>query len=176
LVSARQAQISSLHSEELRRRTAHSHRADELVAVDDDRQRAGIREIAERYLACFRRTAGEHLVHRGLAGLAGVEHGPRLHEGCLDVDLPLPVHAVEIDRLAELIEHDDADAYAALDRLLDASLADRFGSRDIDLVLLHHALRGLATNEELVTVVGARGARKRHNGRRRQHSKFQIHR
>src|SRR4051812_1972227 len=40
-----------------RGRTAHTDRADHLVAVDDDRQAAGIGEIAEGVLAQLRRAA-----------------------------------------------------------------------------------------------------------------------
>src|SRR5207302_6049900 len=144
---------------QLRRRAADPDRADELVTVDGDRQRARIGEIAERYLARFRRAPGQHLIHRRLARLARVERRARLHERGLDVDLALAVHAVEVDRLTELIEDDDADPHAALDGLLDAGLADRLRGRDVDLILLHHHLRCLAADEEFVAVVRARGAR-----------------
>src|SRR5262249_56587349 len=107
-----------------RRRAADPDCTDELVAVDDDRQRARIGEIAERYLARFRGTAGQHLVHRRLAGLAGVEHGAGLHERGLDVDLALTVHAVEVDRLPERIENYDADPHAPPYGLLAPGLSD----------------------------------------------------
>ena len=41
--------------------------------------------------------------------------GSGLHERGLDVDLPLAVHPVEVDRLAKLIENDNADPHTALD-------------------------------------------------------------
>src|SRR5215510_12641995 len=102
---------------ERRRRTTDPYRANELIAVDEDRQRARVWKIAERYLACFRRAAGQHLVHGRLAGLAGVEHSSGLHERGLNVDLSLAIHAVEVDRLAELIENNDAYPHAPLDGL-----------------------------------------------------------
>src|SRR5579863_8082087 len=76
-------------------RAADPDGADELVAVDDDRQSAALVEVAVRILAQLRGAAGQHLVQGPLAGLASIEHGLRLHDRGLDADLALPVHAIE---------------------------------------------------------------------------------
>ena len=95
---------------------------------------------------------GQHLIHHRLARLARVEHGAGLHHRRVDRDLGLAVHAVHVDRLAELIVDGDADPDALLDGFIDARLGDGFGSRDVDLVLLHDDLGGVAANDELVAL------------------------
>src|SRR5262249_43168232 len=83
-------------------------------------------------------------------------------------------HAVEVDRLAELIENDNADPHAPLDGLFDARLADRFCGRDVDLILLHQDLGGVPANEEFVTIIRTRGARQ-HKGRCNQQCDIGFH-
>src|SRR5882672_4893469 len=61
-----------------RRGTADADSADQLIAVDDDWQAAGIGEIAEGILAQFRNAALQDLIHDGLARRAHVQRRSRL--------------------------------------------------------------------------------------------------
>jgi hypothetical protein len=91
---------------------ANPYGADELIAVDNDRQSTPLREIPVRILPQLGGAAGQHLVHGPLARQARVQHGACLHDGGVDGDLGLAVHAVEIDHFAELIVNRNTDLHA----------------------------------------------------------------
>src|SRR5262249_31842300 len=108
-------------------------------------------------------------------GLAGIEHGARLHKRGLDVGFPLTIHAVEVDRLPELIEDHDADPHALFDGLLDARFPDRFRGHDVDLVLLPEDLAFLATHQEFGAFSPASKPRNPTNALSYQQADFYFH-
>src|SRR6185436_16685557 len=92
------------------RRAADADHADHLVAVDHNGQPAALSEIAKRPLPQLG-TAACHGVRGGAARLARLQRGSGLEKRRLDPLLALTVHAIEINRLAELIENGDAHSH-----------------------------------------------------------------
>src|SRR5207248_738962 len=84
--------------------------------------------------------------------------GLGLEESSLDPLLALAVHAIDINRLAELVENGDAHSKAFLPCFGHTGLRDLLGSGDVQHVLLEHDFRRIASDEKLIALSSQHGA------------------
>src|SRR5712671_2428922 len=132
------------------RRAADTDSADQLIAVDNNRQSASLREIAERPLPQFGYSSSRHGVRGSPTRLARIERGLGLEECGRDSLLALAIHAIEINLLAELVENGDAHSHAFLLGFGHAGLRDLLGRGDVEHVLFEGRLCRIASDEKLV--------------------------
>src|SRR5207237_2228139 len=99
-----------------------------------------------------------HGVRRGPTRLARIECGLGLEESSLDPLLALAVHAIEVNRLAELVENGDAHSKAFLPGFGHTGLRNLLGSGDVQHVLIEQDFRRIASDKKLVALSSQRSA------------------